>query len=82
MQLFGSKKGGKHSGGSHYTDNSAASNSYDGAYETVAQYGSVEKVKAKRDKQAKKKKTRTIPTVLILSAPLPLLFFLFLRRFS
>ena len=72
MQLFGSKKGGKHSGGSHYTDNSAASNSYDGAYETVAQSGSVEKVKAKRDKQAKKKKTRKIilTVLIILAVPL------------
>lgn len=71
MQLFGNKKGGKHSGGSNYTDNSAASNSYDGAYETGAQSGSVEKVKAKRDKQAKKKKTRKIIlTVLIILAVL------------
>ena len=71
MQLFGNKKGGKHSGGSNYTDKSAASNSYDGAYETGAQSGSVEKIKAKRDKQAKKKKTRKIIlTVLIILAVL------------
>lgn len=71
MQLFGSKKSGKHSGDSGYKEQSAASNDYYGGYEPEVQSGSVEKIKSKRDKQARKKKTRrVILTILIILAVL------------
>ena len=71
MQIFGSKKGGKHRGGSHHTEHSTASNDYRSEYEAEAQAARVEKVKAKREKQAKKKKARKVfLTILIILAVL------------
>ena len=71
MQIFGSKKGGKHSAGSHRTEHSAAPNNYRSEYEPEPRSAGVEKVKAKRDKQAKKKKARKVVlTILIILAVL------------
>ena len=71
MQIFGSKKGGKHRGGSQHTEHSTASNDYRSEYEAEAQAAGVEKVKAKREKQAKKKKARKVfLTILIILAVL------------
>ena len=71
MQLFGSKKGGKHSGGSHNTERSAGSDNYLDEREPETRSADVEKIKAKRDKKAKKKKTRkVILTILIILAVL------------
>ena len=71
MQIFGSKKGGKHRGGSQHTEHSTASNDYRSEYEAEARSAGVEKVKAKREKQAKKKKARKVfLTILIILAVL------------
>lgn len=72
MQLFGNKKGGKHSGGSSHAEQKTSYDyNYDGEYVPEPQSGSVEKIKAKREKQARKKKTRkVILTILIILAVL------------
>ena len=71
MQLFGSKKGGKHSGGSHNAERSVGSDNYLDEREPETRSADVEKIKAKRDKKAKKKKTRkVILTILIILAVL------------
>ena len=83
MQLFGSKKGGKHSGGAKYEDKSAASDNHDVEYEPASQSGSVEKIKAKRNKQEKKKKTRKVLlTILIILAVLLVGIFFAIEHFT
>ena len=56
MQVFGNKKGGKHSGGSNNTERVEAHVQREDEY--IPQSDSVEKIKEKRSKKAKKKKTR------------------------
>ncbi|MDY3078754.1 MAG: LCP family protein [Oscillospiraceae bacterium] len=69
MQVFGNKKGGKHSGGSNNTERAEAHVQREDEY--IPQSDSVEKIKEKRSKKAKKKKTRkVILTILIILAVL------------
>lgn len=69
MQVFGNKKGGKHSGGSDNSEKVDASIQREDEYRPQSE--SVENIKEKRNKQSKKKKTRkVILTILIILAVL------------